>query len=221
MFKHILVIAEQPLSGEAIKRALRHARGCRVASRLDGRTPCDAQIAALRPDVIVVEEMSSRRLTLMRIREARSAAPAARIVLVTPELGPDGLREATEAGVDAAIGRSMDAATFATLVSAVAAGQIYHAFAVVPRRALGHCDGLTPRELEVLQMVAAGASNLRIARALWVAEQTVKYHLSNVYRKLGVANRTQASHYAHVNGLFDSTPAAALQQPAAAERIAA
>ena len=219
MFKHILVIAEQPLSGEAIKRALRHARGCRVATRLDGRTPCETEIAALRPDVIVVEEMSSRRLTLIRIREARSAAPASRIVLVTPELSPEGLREATEAGADAAIGRSMDAATFATLVSAVAAGQVYHAFAMAPKRNVGRTDGLTPRELEILHMVAAGASNVRIARALWVAEQTVKYHLSNIYRKLGVANRTQASHYAHVNGLFDSGPAAALQQPG--ERIAA
>ena len=66
-------------------------------------------------------------------------------------------------------------------------------------------------------MVAAGASNVRIAKALWVAEQTVKYHLSNIYRKLGVANRTQASHYAHVNGLFDRLEAAS----ARAERIAA
>ena len=205
MLKHVLVVAEQPLSGEAIRYALRQARGCRVVSRLDGRTPCGDEIAKLRPDVILIDEMSSQRMTLMRIREARSASPAARVVLLTRELAAESLREATEAGADAAIGRDLDAASFMTLVSAVAAGQVYHAFTVVPSKAQAGRDGLTARELEILQMVAAGASNVRIAKALWVAEQTVKYHLSNIYRKLGVANRTQASHYAHVNGLFDRT----------------
>ncbi len=61
---------------------------------------------------------------------------------------------------------------------------------------------LTSRELEVLQLVAAGATNGEIAQKLWVTEQTVKFHLSNVYRKLEVGNRTEASHYAHVNGLL-------------------
>jgi DNA-binding NarL/FixJ family response regulator len=69
-------------------------------------------------------------------------------------------------------------------------------------------DVLTPRELEILRLVANGASNGRVAAELWVTEQTVKFHLSNVYQKLGVANRTEASRFAHVNGLLDSwTPA--------------
>jgi hypothetical protein len=46
-----------------------------------------------------------------------------------------------------------------------------------------------------------------------VTEQTVKFHLSNVYRKLGVANRTEASHYAHMNGLADLTPAVRSVEP--------
>ena len=50
--------------------------------------------------------------------------------------------------------------------------------------------------------MAAGASNSAIAAELWITQQTVKFHLSNVYRKLGVANRTQASRYAHVHGLL-------------------
>jgi DNA-binding NarL/FixJ family response regulator len=60
---------------------------------------------------------------------------------------------------------------------------------------------LTSRELEVLQLVVEGASNSRIAQALWVTEQTVKFHLTNVYRKLGVANRTEASRWATLNGV--------------------
>jgi DNA-binding CsgD family transcriptional regulator len=53
--------------------------------------------------------------------------------------------------------------------------------------------GLTEREREILQLVSDGESNADVARKLWITEQTVKFHLSNVYRKLDVSNRTQAS----------------------------
>jgi DNA-binding NarL/FixJ family response regulator len=66
--------------------------------------------------------------------------------------------------------------------------------------------GLTRRELEILQLVAEGHSNSHLARTLWVTEQTVKFHLSNIYRKLDVANRTEASRWATVNGLLDDRP---------------
>ena len=64
--------------------------------------------------------------------------------------------------------------------------------------------GLTRREIEILQLVAEGYSNAQLARMLWVTEQTVKFHLSNIYRKLGVANRTEASRWAQVHGLLAS-----------------
>jgi DNA-binding NarL/FixJ family response regulator len=62
--------------------------------------------------------------------------------------------------------------------------------------------GLTRRELEILKLVAEGHSNAALAKMLWVTEQTVKFHLSNVYRKLEVTNRTEASRWAQVNGLL-------------------
>jgi DNA-binding NarL/FixJ family response regulator len=68
--------------------------------------------------------------------------------------------------------------------------------------------GLTRRELEILQLVAEGHSNAELARMLWVTEQTVKFHLSNIYRKLNVANRTEASRWAQLSGLLTNHPAA-------------
>jgi DNA-binding NarL/FixJ family response regulator len=62
---------------------------------------------------------------------------------------------------------------------------------------------LTKREREILQLVADGHSNSQLARMLWVTEQTVKFHLSNIYRKLDVANRTEASRWAQIHGLLD------------------
>ena len=66
---------------------------------------------------------------------------------------------------------------------------------------------LTKREREILQLVADGHSNSQLARMLWVTEQTVKFHLSNIYRKLDVANRTEASRWAQIHGLLAAAPA--------------
>ncbi|HYY33279.1 MAG TPA: response regulator transcription factor [Gaiellaceae bacterium] len=66
---------------------------------------------------------------------------------------------------------------------------------------------LTRREREILALVAEGHSNRDLARMLWVTEQTVKFHLSNIYRKLDVANRTEASRWAHRHGLVGAATA--------------
>ena len=64
--------------------------------------------------------------------------------------------------------------------------------------------GLTRREVEILRLVAEGHSNAELARRVWITEQTVKFHLSNIYRKLGVANRTEAGRWAQLNGVLGS-----------------
>jgi DNA-binding CsgD family transcriptional regulator len=72
----------------------------------------------------------------------------------------------------------------------------------------GERHGLTRRELEILRLVSEGHSNAELARQLWVTEQTIKFHLSNIYRKLDVANRTEASRWAQLNGLLQPRPVA-------------
>ena len=67
---------------------------------------------------------------------------------------------------------------------------------------------LTRRELEILALVTEGKSNSAMARELWVTEQTVKFHLSNIYRKLEVANRTAASRWAHEHGIVKAASVA-------------
>jgi DNA-binding NarL/FixJ family response regulator len=68
-------------------------------------------------------------------------------------------------------------------------------------------NGLTKREREILSQVAEGYSNAQLARMLWVTEQTVKFHLSNIYRKLNVSNRTAASRWAQANGVVSGAEA--------------
>jgi DNA-binding NarL/FixJ family response regulator len=79
-----------------------------------------------------------------------------------------------------------------------------------PAEFAGDTRGLTRRELEILRLVAEGHSNAQLAKMLWVTEQTVKFHLSNIYRKLDVSNRTEASRWAQVQGLLPANPSAAV-----------
>jgi DNA-binding NarL/FixJ family response regulator len=65
--------------------------------------------------------------------------------------------------------------------------------------------GLTEREVEILRALGEGRSNREIAKQLWLAEQTVKFHLTNIYRKLQVGSRTEAVHWAYSHGLLATT----------------
>jgi DNA-binding NarL/FixJ family response regulator len=205
----LLLIADNALAAEAIRRELRHATNVRVIGYVDGRRPCGPAVAEANPDVVVIDEMSQPEAALSGIRQIRAAAPSTKIVLLTVRMESAWLAEAAQAGIDAAVAKTVHPASLGALIREVTAGNVFHAFetaTVRPPKPLPVDLGLTARELEILGLVAEGASNSSIARQLWVTEQTVKFHLSNVYRKLGVANRTEASHRAHVNGLLDAVP---------------
>lgn len=216
----VLLVADNALAAEAIRRELRHAPNLRVIGYVDGRRPCGPAVAEASPDVVVIDEMSQPEAALAGIGQIRAAAPDTKIVLLTVRMDSAWLAQANAAGIDAAVAKTVHPASLGALIREVAAGNVYHTFQGTPVRAPKAAPidcGLTARELEILGLVAEGASNSRIARQLWVTEQTVKFHLSNVYRKLGVANRTEASHHAHVNGLLE----AAVHVPAVAVAPAA
>jgi DNA-binding NarL/FixJ family response regulator len=204
----VLIVTENPLAAEALRHVLRHAPTCRVIGYVNARNACGLAVAQAEPDVVVFDESPQQATTLTRIREIRSAAPGAKLLLLTAQMDAEWLTEASAAGIDAAISRTAQPTAVGVLVREVAAGNVFHAFAAGPpaRQRQPLPVDLTSRELEILRLVAAGASNNRIAGELFVTEQTVKFHLSNVYRKLGAANRTQASHIAHMHGLLDPVP---------------
>jgi DNA-binding NarL/FixJ family response regulator len=201
----IVIVTDNGFAAEAIRHSLQNTRGIRVAGYVDGRHACGMAVAGAQPDVVIVDEMTWSVSALARIPEIRAAAPSAKVIALSSQPGADFVDEAFRAGAHAAIAKTVPPGTLALLVREIWAGTVHHAFEDVrasPRVAGEHAT-LTPRELEILRLVAGGASNARIAGQLWITEQTVKFHLSNVYRKLGVSNRTEASHYAHVHELLD------------------
>jgi DNA-binding NarL/FixJ family response regulator len=204
----VLIIADHPLIAEAIRRELRSTGACSVIGWLDGRRPCAAAAATAAPDVVAIVELALPELTLARIRDASDALPAAKVVLLTERMEPEWLAKTSASGVGAAISRTIKPASLGTFLCEVARGNAFHTFESTPARRHQRECGLTARELEILRLAATGASNARIAAQLYVTEQTVKFHLSNVYSKLGVANRTEASHYAHVHGFLEARSSA-------------
>ena len=178
--------------------------GATAGARLPGFEVTASLDADAPPDVVVIDELGADATALEHIRAARAAAPAAKLVLLTGSQDPQWLRAASQAGIDAAVSKQLPAAALWALVRHVIAGNVFHAFAkAAPAKLDPRAAGLTDRELEILRLVASGLSNARIAAQLWVTEQTVKFHLSNTYRKLGVTSRTQASHYAYALRLVE------------------
>jgi len=206
--KRLIIVADHSLIVEAIRLALRSTAGLQLVGYVDGRTTVRLAIAEARPDVVLVDEMHNHDDALARIREIRQDVPAAKIILLTMSMRPEALVKAVEAGAEAVISKNVRPASLSTLVRETAEGNVFHSFMNNREYAaemLKDCP-LTARELEILRFVAAGASNGKIAKELWVTEPTVKFHLCNIYRKLGVANRTEASRYAHTARLLELQP---------------
>jgi DNA-binding NarL/FixJ family response regulator len=200
--KRLLLMADHPLIVQAIRLALRQTAGFQVVGYVDGRRCARSVLAELRPDVIVVDDMRDREDALARLREAADGVPSAECLLLSACMDQEWVDEAFAAGAGAVISKTVHPVALGTLLREIVAGNVVHR----PRRvsaAAPPCP-LTSRELEILRLAAQGMTNGQIARELWVTEPTVKFHLTNTYRKLGVANRTEASRYAHVNDLVAS-----------------
>jgi DNA-binding NarL/FixJ family response regulator len=199
--KRLLLLADHPLIMQAIRMALRQTAGFQLLGYVDGRECASARLSELRPDVVVVDDMRCPDAALSRLREAAAHAPRAECLLLTGRMDQEWVDEAFHAGASAVVAKTVHPVALGTLLREIVAGNVVHR----PRRARPASEfedcPLTERELEILRHAAQGRTNGQIARELWVTEQTVKFHLSNTYRKLGVANRTEASRYAHLNDL--------------------
>jgi DNA-binding NarL/FixJ family response regulator len=198
--KRLLIVADRSLAVHAIRLALRQTSGFEVVGFVDGHSPARDALVEHQPDVVLVDDLEDTRLAVERLREATDHAPAAKLLLLTTRMDDEWLAEAFEAGADAVLSKTMHPVSLGTMLREVVRGNIVHRYESPPRVAAEPCP-LTRRELEILLLAAEGHTNGQIARSLWVTEQTVKFHLSNTYRKLGVANRTEASRYAHMHAL--------------------
>jgi DNA-binding NarL/FixJ family response regulator len=219
--KRLVVVADSSLIVEAIRIGLRTSGEFNLLGHANGRRTSARTIVDAAPDVVLVDDMDHSELAVSLIRAIKEENEAITVLVLTVRMDPEWLDQVFDAGASGAISKAIQPVALSTLVRETLDGHVIHVGsrpgAASGRRGLrAHAVAtedcpLTTRELEILQLVASGSTNGEIARRLWVTEQTVKFHLSNIYRKLEVGNRTQASHYAHVNGLvLDDLPVASV-----------
>lgn len=160
-----------------------------------------ALVPRLLPDIVLLDLVLPGLSGLEVVRRLRAAHPEVKVIVLTSYAGEESVLPAVRAGVAGYLLKDVGPAELADAVRAVHAGGASLAPGVAatvlrdvsaPRPA----DALTPREREVLRLIARGHSNRLIARDLALSEKTVKAHVSAVLAKLGVADRTQAALYA-------------------------
>jgi DNA-binding NarL/FixJ family response regulator len=196
--KRLVVVADNPLIVGAIRSGIRDNGTFQLLGYADPRKATAASIVQAGAEVVLVDEADRSDSAIRLIRSLKEH---------DDDMKGEWLERAFEAGANGAMSKAIHPVALSTLLHAVVSGHIVHSPASIrsvnraPERVATEHPSLTERELEILQLVASGATNADIARQLWITQQTVKFHVSNVYRKLDVGNRTEACHYAHVNGL--------------------
>ncbi len=200
--KRLMIVADHSFVVQAIRLALRQTAGFQVVGFFDGRGSVRNALQELRPDVVLVDDMQETENALERLREITEYAPQAKSLMLTLQMESEWLEQAFDAGAQAVVSKTVHPVSLGTLLREISHGNVVHRFERRPAAVVEDDCPLTDRELEILKLVAEGHTNGRIARELWVTEQTVKFHLSNTYRKIGVANRTEASRYAYMNHLM-------------------
>lgn len=169
-------------------------------------------VEATAPDVLLLDLQMPDLSGLDCLAALRDRASEVKVIVLSGADDRASIDAALALGAVCYVGKAVDPADLAATIRMMSSkAPIYSASGTnSPARArsasassLSAVDGLglTRRELEILKLAAEGESNGALARRLWVTEQTIKFHLSNIYRKLDVNNRTQAAAKAHALGI--------------------
>lgn len=162
---------------------------------------------ALQPDVALIDLLLPGADGVAVCKALAAGSPATRLVVLTSSEDEAPVIEAMKAGALGYLSKAMGAAELLEAVRLAAAGETVlstraQAALARPLRAAKPAQMLSPRELDVLALLAEGLSNGEIGQRLGIGESTVKTHVSNVLGKLGLSDRTQAAIYAWRQGLL-------------------
>ncbi len=160
------------------------------------------------PDLLVMEIdlPEGRDAALRLISSGRSELPELTVIVLSGTDDCALIDASFDRGASAYVLKTSDPEAIATAIRQAFEPSVYLARPQdrpVPAQQNDVLHKLTRRELEILQLVSGGRSNREVAEILWVADQTVKFHLANVYRKLGVGNRFEAARWARESGILD------------------
>ncbi len=210
----ILVVDDHPIVRQGLRAFLDTREGMSVVGEAGDGEAAVAEAARLQPDVILMDLLMPGTDGLTAIGRIRAADPAARILVLTSFSSADQVVPAVRAGAAGYLLKDAAPEEVEAAVRAVHRGEARldpHVTATVMAEVASPAAGagpdeaalatLTPREREVLALLARGLTNAQLARQLVLSEKTVKTHVSSILAKLRLADRTQAALFAARLGL--------------------
>jgi DNA-binding NarL/FixJ family response regulator len=208
----VVVADDQTAVREGLATLLSLVEGIEVIGvARDGR---EALALALRdvPDVVLMDLRMPVMDGVEATRRIRAQRPAVEVVVLTTHADDASILDALGAGARGFLTKDAGRAEIALALRAAAAGQtllaphaqerLLAAARPAPPADRELPDGLTAREADVLELIAAGHTNGRIAAELVITEATVKTHVNHIFAKTGARDRAQAVHYAYEHGLL-------------------
>jgi two-component system, NarL family, response regulator LiaR len=207
----VLIVDDHAVVREGLRTFLELQDGIEVIGEAADGLQAVEQTETLRPDVVLMDLIMPRVDGVQAMRSLQEQGSRSRVIVLTSFLDDERLLPAIEAGAAGYLLKDVEPSELArairtahageAMIDPTVAGRLLRTLARPRHRTTGQDEGLTRREREVLELIAVGRSNKRIAVELGIAEKTVKTHVGHVLAKLGVADRTQAALLAVRSGL--------------------
>jgi DNA-binding NarL/FixJ family response regulator len=206
----VVVVDDQLLLREGVANLLRVDPRIEVVGLGGDGQQAIELVNTLQPEIVLTDIRMPILDGIQAIREIKTRWPDVRVVILTAFVYDGYLVEGLMAGADGYLLKDSSPSALISGIIAVAAGQkvlepsvAEHVAGLLSKHSAerSHYDGLTQRELQMVAMLARGMVAKEIAHELHISEKTVRNHISNIYRKLGIFDRSQAVLYAIKKGL--------------------
>ena len=207
----VLIVDDHPVVRQGLRTFLELQEDLEIVGEAGDGEAAIAEVERLLPDVVLMDLRMPGVDGIEATRRIRSISPSTRVIALTSFTDDETVFPAVKAGAAGYLLKDIRPQDLAEAIRTVHRGEglLHPTIAAKLMRDIaqdkppGPGQGLTQRELEVLQHIARGMSNKEIAEALVLSEKTVKTHVSNVLQKLHLADRTQAALYAVKEGLAE------------------
>lgn len=207
----IMIADDHSMIREGLKQLLELEGDMKVVAEASNGKECLDIIGEVRPDVLLLDINMPEKNGLEVLEELNLTKKRPKILILTVHNEVDYLLKAVEIGVDGYVLKDSESAELKKAIQTVVSGETYIQPDLIP--ALNSkrverdsdkdkIDNLTRRELQVLKLLAVGSYNKEIAEKLGISERTVKNHVSNIFKKLEVTDRTQAAVFTIRNNLI-------------------
>ena len=203
----VLIADDHPLILAGIKRALEEDDQFEVVAEARVGSQVLPLVSQTRPDLALLDLRMPEMDGLACLDRIRKEHPKVKVVILSVSTDPEVVQTVLNHGAAAYVVKSVNPIDLSSALRQALEGTVFSAVGLPEKTAQQDAvkaAGLTDRETTILKALARGLSNEAIGKELWVAQQTVKFHLTNIYRKLDVKNRTEAARYAYEHGLIDS-----------------